>query len=201
MAYRLVPFKSKRKMEMVDEMLLSKNLLDENYSYSKTFQPGFKYRGMNDKNIYFDDNHQRMIQNYRSLFLRLAGYYTNMKQTEKAANILDILKKKIPYSIDNTDYRTLFDISNVYYAVGNVNEYMRLIKDVEKKALQNIDSNPSDVNSYYNPYYILLQVYENTKEYDKAINILNKIKVYYPNDPEINSMISKYEGLKNQITR
>jgi hypothetical protein len=201
MAYRLVPFKSKLKMEMVDEKLLAKNLLDENYSYSKTFQPGFKYRGMNDKTIYFDDNHDRMIQNYRSLFLRLASYYANMRQPEKAANTLDILQQKLPYDISTIDYRVLFDISNVYYSIGNMNEYMKLVKDVEKKALQNVAANPSDVNSYYNPYFILMQVYENTRQYDKAISLLNKLKAYFPDDQEINSMISKYEGMKNQITK
>jgi tetratricopeptide (TPR) repeat protein len=201
MAYRLVPFKSKTRMEMVNEKLMAKNLFEENPSYSKTFQPGFKYRGMNDKSIYFDDNHYRMIQNYRGLFLQLANYYTNMRQFEKAANTLNILKKKLPYDIENIDYRVLFNISNVYYAIGNMNEYMPIIKIVEKKALQNIASNPTDVNSYYNPYYIILQVYDNTREYDKAIDILNKLKSYFPNDPYIGEMIAKYEGMKKLITK
>lgn len=196
MAYRLVPFKNKSKSGFIDEELLSKNLLKENPSFSKTYEPGFKFRGLNDKNIYFDDNHQGMIQNYRMMFLRLAMNYAYNNQKEKASAVIDALKQKIPFNIDNTDFRILFDITNLYSLIGNMDEYKKLAAQIEAKALMMIDSNPSDVTSYYNPYNILLQIYENLGEYDKAINILKKLEHFFPNDPSIKQMIAKYDSLK-----
>ena len=197
MAYRLVPFKNKSKSEFIDEELLSKNLLRENPSFSKTYESGFKFRGLNDSNIYFDDNHQGMIQNYRMIFLRLAMNYAYNNQKEKASAVIDMLKKKIPFNIDNTDYRILFDITNLYSLIGNMDEYKKLALQIEPKALMMIDSNPGDVTSYYNPYNILLQIYETLHEYNKAINILKKLENFFPNDPSIKQMITKYDSLKN----
>jgi tetratricopeptide (TPR) repeat protein len=196
MAYRLVPSKNKNKTEYLDEALLSKNLLMENPSISKTYQQGFLFRGLNDKNIYFDDNHRGMIQNYRMTFLRLAIYYAYNDQKEKASAVIDILKKKIPFDGDNTDYRILFDITNLYSLIGNMDEYKKLALQIEPKAIAEMSSNANNVNSYYSPYNILLQLYENLHEYDKAISILKKLESFYPNDPTIRQMESKYDSLK-----
>jgi len=196
MAYRLVPSKNKNKTEYLDEALLSKNLLMENPSISKTYQQGFLFRGLNDKNIYFDDNQRGMIQNYRMTFLRLSMYYAYNNQKEKASAVLDMLKKKIPFDMDNTDFRILFDITNLYFLIGNMDEYNKLALQIEPKVIKVMESNPNDVNSYYSPYNILLQLYENQREYDKAISILKRLENLYPNDPSIRGMEAKYDSLK-----
>jgi Protein of unknown function (DUF2723) len=43
LAYQLVPFKGSSRMEMIDRDKLWKNLMMENQSFSKTYQPGFKF--------------------------------------------------------------------------------------------------------------------------------------------------------------
>ncbi len=196
LAYRLVPFKNSKRSEFIDDEKLEKNLLQENPSYSKSFQSGFKFRGLNDSNIYFDDNHRGMIQNYRMIFLRLAIKYANNNQKEKASVIMEALKNKIPFSIDNTDYRFLFDISNLYAVLGNNDEYTKLSLPIEERAVKAMEANPNDVNSYYSPYNILLQIYETKHQYDKAIIILKKLERFYPNDPSIKQMELKYDSLK-----
>ncbi len=195
LAYQLVPYKNRGNIEMMDEGRMWKNLMEENPSYSKSFQPGFKFRGMNDKSIYYDDNHERMIQNYRGLYLRLAMHFTGHKENAKAIQVLDFMQKEIPLDYAKADYRILFDISNIYYAAHRMDRYKELASYVEKSALQRISTNPREITSYYNPYTLLLQVYENLEEYGKAIDILNKLKVFYPNDPTIEQLLSKYQSL------
>jgi hypothetical protein len=196
MAYRLVPYKNKSRSDFMDEALMTKNLLQENSSFSKTYQTGFKFRGLNDANIYFDDNHQRMIQNYRMIFLRLAMNYASNNQKEKASAVMDMMKKKVPFDIDNTDFRILFDVTNLYAMIGNMDEYRKLAIQIEPKALKMMAQNPTDVNSYYNPYTILLKIYENLREYDKAIGVLKKLENFYPNDQTIKQMEAKYDSLR-----
>ncbi len=196
LAYQLVPYKNKSNIEMIDEGRMWKNLMEENPSFRKTFQPGFKFRGMNDKSIYYDDNHERMIQNYRQLFIRFAMYFTGHRQSDKAVRVMDYMQNKIPMDYDNADYRVLFDISNIYYAARRMDKYKEFASYVEKKALQRIGSNPREITSFYNPYTLLLQVYENLEEYDKAIDILNKLKVFYQNDPTIEQLLTKYQSLR-----
>jgi hypothetical protein len=196
LAYKLVPTKSNSKMEMVDKEKLERNLLNENPSYSKTFQPGFKYRSLNDKTVYFDDNHQRMIQNYRGLFIRLAIDYSSERNFDKAVQVMDYMGKKMPFRPDEVDYRILRDISSVYFNAHRIDKYKVYAREIEKKALASIKENPTDFNSYYNPYMLLLEVYENLGEYTKAIGILEKLKEYYPNDPSINQMMQKYQAMQ-----
>ena len=46
-------------------------------------------------------------------------------------------------------------------------KYSKLASDVEKQAEKKLEENPSDVQSYYNPYRILIDVYEGQGRNDK----------------------------------
>lgn len=199
MALRLVPEKRKPNIEFINEKILRKQLFEENPSANKNYQPGFKFRGLNNPKIFFDENHERLVQNYRNSFIRLALYYINSSnQTQKAIEVLDEMEKKMPRSILKMDYRLLFDISTLYHAANSVEKYKTLAKEIEQAALKNIEENPSDVSSYYNPYRLLLETYENLKEYDKAIGILQRLQAYYPQDPSIEASIKRFKDLKTQ---
>ena len=96
MAFRLVPEQANANTEFVNEPALRQEVLHENYGFNKNFERGFKFRGLNNPDIFFDDNHQRMLQNYRTAFLRLALYYQNTNQNSKAIAVLDTMSVKIP---------------------------------------------------------------------------------------------------------
>ena len=70
--------------------------------------------------------------------------------------------------------------------------------DIEKNALAEIKENPGDVQSYYNPYRILLETYDNLHEYEKALGIWEDLKTLYPNDPSIDAGINRYKKLLGQ---
>ena len=197
MAFRLVPEKRSRGIEFVNEQVLSKQLL-ENTGYSNDYLPGFKFRGLNNPDIYFDDNHKRMVQNYRNGFIRLSIYYLNQKENDKAATVLDEMNKKLPYQILGIDNGLLFEIANLYLEAGAKEKYRELAIDVEKEALASLETNPGDVESYYNPYRLLLETYENLQEYQKVVGIWEKLKTIYPNDPTVDAGIRKYKNLAAQ---
>jgi tetratricopeptide (TPR) repeat protein len=82
----------------------------------------------------------------------------------------------------------------MYYAAGAVDKFNKVAKEIETSALAAIKENPSELNSYYNPYEILLDVYEKTKQYDKAIDILRSLQNFYPNDPSLKQQIDMYKA-------
>jgi len=194
MAFRLVPEKRTSGIEFVNEQALS-NTLVENPGYSKEYMPGFKFRGLNNPNIFFDNNHRRMVQNYRNAFIRLTIFYLNQNQNEKAITVLDEMNEKLPYRNLGIDTGLLFEIASLYLDAGARDKYEQFAVDIEKEALAAIERNPQDVESYYNPYRLLLETYENLKAYEKAIGIWEKLKVLYPNDPTIQAGIKKYQDL------
>lgn len=197
MAFRLVPEKKRPRIEFVNEQVLRKQLFDENNSYSKNYFPGFKFRGLNDSTIFFDENHTRLVQNYRNAYIRLAIYYMNTNQPDqKVVDVLNLMEKKLPRKILPIDYRILYDIGNLYFAVNEVKTYKKIAADVEKSALQAIIDNPRGISNYYNPYRILLDIYNNLKEYDKGIDLLQKLSNMYPDDGQVKNEIERLKAAK-----
>ncbi|MCH9030277.1 MAG: DUF2723 domain-containing protein, partial [Bacteroidetes bacterium] len=96
------------------------------------------------------------------------------------------------------DNGLLFEIANLYLEAGDNEKYKSLALDIEKTALASIERNPEDVKSYYNPYRLVLETYENLREYEKAVKIWEKLGLIFPDDPSIKSGIEKYKQLAAQ---
>ena len=197
MALLVVPKKAPNtNTDFINEPIMRKDFLDEPEGFSKTYQPGFKFRGLNNKNIFFDENHLRLTQNYRNGFMRLAIYYLyNEKNDQKAVDVLNSMEKKIPREIIPMDYRIEHDVANIYYTAGAMKEYEVYAKEVIKAAEEQIRINPRNFNRGYNPYQILLTHFENLKMYKEAIALLNQLELLVPGDSGIISLKNKYEQL------
>ena len=194
MAFRFVPEKRKPGIEFINVDLLSK-MLKENNGYSKDYAPGFKFRGVSDPKIFFDENHSRLIQNYRNSFIRLSLYYINTNQNNLAIQTLDLMQKKIPREIRPMPFGLLYEISNLYYNAGAMDKYKEYSVEVEKLALEQINENPNFTQSYYDPYRVLMMLYDNLNEYDKALELWRRLEVMFPNDPTVKTNIEKYQKL------
>jgi hypothetical protein len=197
MSFQLVPEKRTANKEFVNEKVLLQHLAGAK-EFSKDYQPGFSFRGLDDPNIFFDNNHKRMTQNYRNAFMRLAVHQRNSGRNEDVVKTLDDMNKKLPYQVLGIDNGLLFEIANLYILSGARERYKQLAVDVERNALVALERNPSDVSSYYNPYRILIETYENLAAYDKLLEIWGRLETLYPNDPSVKSNIQKYQQLSSQ---
>lgn len=195
LAYRLVPVKKRPDVEYVDEPVVRKQLVERNEGFSKECLPGFKFRGLNDSTIFFDENEQRMAQNYRNSFTLLAYYYLNTNQKERCAEMLDLMEKTIPRSVVQMDYRAAFNLGNLYYYAGAMKQFNDIVSFVEPEALQDIEANPTNVTSPYNPYRILLQLYSLQKSYAKSVVVLTRLQALYPGDTGLANQIAEYRRL------
>jgi tetratricopeptide (TPR) repeat protein len=195
LAYKLVPDRKKPNQEFLNEPVMRKELLDPDPGYKKEYNPQFKFRGINDPSVHFDDNQERLLQNYRMAFARLAVYYQQQNQDAKSIEILDKMDQLMPSSIRKMDYRVLYDVSKMYYSAGAFDKYAKFAKEIEKDALAAIkdgSSGSGELNTY--PYQILLDIYDRTKQYDKAIEILRQLQVYYPTDPGLKQQVEMYKA-------
>lgn len=191
MTLRLVPEKRNSVSEFVNQEALDKELLHENYGFSKDFKRGFKFRGLNDPTIFYDANHQRMLQNYRNGFLRLSLYYQEKGMNDKAIAVLDTMAIKMPRNVINLDYRILNEVGNIYSRAGAVDKYKSIATEVESEAKQALVDNPSDLS----PYRVLMDVYGNQNDYRKLLNLWRKIEELYPQDPTVKENVQKYQHL------
>lgn len=200
LAFRLVPVKRNDEYYYINEEIMRKQLLEEPEGYSKDYQPGFKFRGLNDPRIFMDENHRRLFTNYRNSFMRLALYYlyeTNEK--EKVIETLDAMEAKLPMDIVPIEYYILSNIAEIYLSAGDRAKYLELAEIVERQALAEIEENPYNYRSQPNPYFVLLNLYENLKEYDKLIEMLTRLRTL-SGDQSISTMIERYQKLADRDT-
>ena len=194
-ASQLVPQKRKG-YEYVDTKITDADLLHENPSYSKTYQTGFKFRGLNNKNIFFDDTETRLIQNYRNVYVRLAYYYKNeLNNNEMCIKTLDAMQKVIPRQVVPIDYRFLYDVANLYYSAGDTARYREIAAYVIPMAEKDMPASLNNLQSPYNSFSILERMYVNLKEYNKAIEVLEKLQNMMPNAGGVQEEINRLKTM------
>ena len=180
LAARLVPFQGANNTGIIVDTIIGANLYRSPAGFSKTFQRGYKYRGLNDSTVYFDENVTRLIPNYRNAFLRLAIYYLNTAHDSvRACEALDSMEAKIPHRVLPMENRLLFNVANFYRYGGDMDAYAKYSDEVTAKLLGLIQKNPNEPFTESNPYLVLFSVYESHGEYDKAIGVLNEISSRY----------------------
>ncbi|RKY90308.1 MAG: DUF2723 domain-containing protein, partial [Ignavibacteriae bacterium] len=119
----------------------------------------------------------------------------NIEKNDLVAEVLDEMDEKLPHNILGIDNGLLFEIGNLYKLSGANERYIEIAKVIEENALSALEKNPGDVNSYYNPYRILLDTYENLKDYNKLVGVWQRLETLYPNDPSVKASIQKYQQL------
>lgn len=197
MAWRVVPKKNPNpNVDYINEPIMRQQLLSEPEGYSVNYQPGFKFRGLHDKTIFFDENHERLTQNYRNAYMRLAIYYLyEEKNKNKVIEALDMMEKKIPRAVIPMDYRVEHDIAKIYYTTGAYNTYKIYANEVIKEAKHQLELNPRNYTSWYNPYDILITHYKNLGMYRDALSLARQLKTLIPEDPSIDQLVSEFQNL------
>jgi hypothetical protein len=128
--------------------------------------------------------------------LRLAYYYAFEKHDKaKTIALLDTMEAKLPRRLIPIEYPLLNDVASLYKDAGDYEKYIMLTREVEEEALEDIKNNPRNFNSRYNPYMILLGIYEELSEYDKAIDLLSSLQKFMPDDRSIQQRIDMYRRM------
>lgn len=199
MSKRLVPFKEETKQFRVNEELTYKNLMITPAEHSKTPQPGMFFRGYNNPDIFFDQVHGNIVQNYRSQYLTFSYAMYHENKFDKVAEILNKMEQNIPISVVPMDYRIQYDVAMMYNRIGDKAKFNELSVYVEQSAIAEMQRNPNDISTYWNPYKLLIDVYEAKEEYGKAIDILTRLDRVSPGSPEVKMKIQMLqEKLQNK---
>ena len=201
-ASRLVPVKkipNPNIVYFIDKNSMQKNLLNEPQGFSTTYQPGFKFRGLNDSTIFFDANEQNMVQNYRWSFLMLATYelYQDNDKT-KCIQTLDQMGKVIPLSIIHMEWREEYSTLLLYYSAGDSVRFRSEALNCEEIMKQRISEPPTDQAELNLLYQYLINVYDLNHQYSEAANFLRDLLPSFPGDQNLLREIDRYNNLANQ---
>jgi hypothetical protein len=197
--WKLEPMKASESNYGVDPVKMEANLMNEPSDFSKTLQYGYKFRELANPKVFFDENTIRIISNYRGAFRGLAAYYINVeKNPQKSMKVLDRMESLMPHTKIPYGWQSAWQMASFYHSLGRMDRVKEMATEIEPACLSLIEKGEVEMNSYYNPYRALLDLYEMTKEQDKSLNILRKLAVLYPKDPSINQRIQVLEQVSKQ---
>ena len=129
-------------------------------SIAKTYQPGYIYRNLANKDVYVDPQLGRLIQNYRTAFTRLAISHYIDKNFGKAEKILLDMEEKMPSNVISIPSKELqYQIAQLYAAIGNKSKLEYHLNEL-------IDRDDLDIDDYllYGKTFVQsLQDYEEAK--------------------------------------
>jgi hypothetical protein len=196
MAKRIVPYKSETPTQFrFDAEKMWKNFMETPSGFSKTPQYGYFFDNFKNPNIFFNQVENNAVQSYRTQYLTFAYEFVNRGDKAKVNEILDRMEANFPKEIIPYDYRILYDVAMQYYKADNIAKFNELSPIVEQEALNALAKNPNDFQSFWNPYKLLLDIYEIRNDYEKALDILYKLEKVSPNNPDVKN---KIESMKQK---
>ncbi len=202
LALELTPIGSRNQGEdySLNMPIMKECFLDATPQYTTKPQYGFLFRNLNNPNVFYDDNVRKLMLNYRYGFMRIAASYEMHGDNSAGIACLDTMESRIPIEVIPMEYRTLSDVARLYYSAGAMTQFRKYADTVERDALAAIQENPHDVQSYYNPYRILLDLYEMERDYQKSIDLLQKLQAMFPEERSISQRIAELQTMMSAKT-
>jgi hypothetical protein len=199
LSWKFEPIKTSQVNYGIDPVALEANLMNEPADFSKTPRYGYKFRELANPKVFFDENTIRIIANYRSAFRGLAAYYMNVERDkQKSMKVLDRMESLMPSSKIANGWQNAWQMATFYINLGRMDRVKEMGLEIEPACLSLIEKGEVDLNSYYNPYRALLDLYDMTNEQEKTLMILRKLEVLYPNDKNLKERIKMVESLTKQ---
>lgn len=197
LALRLTPIEGTANIYIHYEALTDQ-LFHEPQTYSQQPQRGLIFRSVRNPHIYHDDNSARLMVNYRNAFLRLSLFQLQVaKDNAATVRTIDKMFETIPTTVLPLDYRMQYDIASLYLEAGSEKRYRELAFSIENRLWKEVARNPIEVSSVYSPYRYLLEMYQQAKQYRKAVAVLDTILKYHPNAQDVLAKREELNKLSN----
>ncbi len=209
LALKVMPYKLGR--DNINPEVLKTNLYDK-----------YQYRNLGNPKVFFNDNIQNLLQNYRSVFLQLALYYYFQDQKQDMVKVLDKMNEYIPEkTIPITNREVFLQIGQLYAQAGRTDQLrervMQLMKNPNMRLNRKIqvasllwsqlkdyatadsvfsllyESNPDNGQVVGN----LIQIYQSQKRWQQAVDVLQRWLDSHPGDKDAQQLLDQYQQKMN----
>ncbi|MEG2163188.1 MAG: DUF2723 domain-containing protein [Bacteroidales bacterium] len=147
LAYRILPVKGNGKEE--------ESLIDTDKMYDNMMNK-FSFGGIDNPNVYLDENIRRMSYTMRMLFVDLADALINEGDNKRAVKVLDYMMEKIPTTALRHDYLSI-QPAMAYYSLGEKTKGKKLMNEIADNSMEYmqwfITLNDNQINSVYQDYH------------------------------------------------
>ncbi len=183
-------------VQNLETELLRTNLLEK-----------FQFRNLNNEKVYYNPNILKLLQNYRSTFMELTRQYVDRGMQEEAHYVLNEMEKRMPEKIiPYADERHAVVVAKLYQDAGgeaDVEDRVRYtipgkVLDLQERLalgswyaqfFQDWDRSEEIFTEVMQEYpgevqavSGLFQMYRFSRQYDKAITLLENWMMQHPRD-------------------
>jgi hypothetical protein len=125
-AYRVVPVKHDQPFGRVVPGLTAERLR------------GFRFRNLDDPNVYYDENARRMVDGYRLNFSQAAERLAMMGRMDTGRQLFDDFVDAVPFSTIPADMQTYLLTARAYDALGAYDRVAEIMKQAEPVVMHQI---------------------------------------------------------------
>ncbi len=137
----------------------------------------FRFRGLDDPNVYFDDNIRNMLDNYRNVFSHAATVSARKGRTDVAKQLLDTIMEKVPLETIPADERSYLLMSRGYQEIGDIDRAAEIMRKSEPVVLELLENAVTQNEiKYAVPFaQYLRSIYIETQDWESASAFTNKL--------------------------
>ena len=99
----------------------------------------FRFTGLNDPDVYFDENIRRMVDNYRNIFSHTAESLARAGRNEEGLELLDWFMEQVPFETIPGDETSFAFMAQAYAVLGETNKAATLWKQAEPLVLHRLE--------------------------------------------------------------
>ncbi len=186
MAYRICPVRQGGRAGEAVEMNITEQCLmnvDNSDFYSKEPRYGFKFRNLNNPNVYYDEVHRRLMYSYRQLYFLLADNYLLNGEKDKAIKALDMMNEMISITQFPMPFELEHRLAKIYHDAGE-KEKTKLYAEIAIKSCLELIENEHLKPEYtyyevlgrmYGPFRFASELYEMLDDLDGAALVLERL--------------------------
>ncbi len=100
----------------------------------------FRFRGLDDPDVYFDDNIRSMVDNYRSIFSHAALALVDQQRYDEARDLIDYIMEKVPFETIPGDAQTFTSLARTYIAAQANERALPILRRGEDVTLQRLEA-------------------------------------------------------------
>ncbi len=153
-------------------------------------------RGLNDPDVFFDEDNSNLVRFYRYAYLTLAQRYIRIEnKVEDGLQVLTEMEKQIPRNKIPFDYWQKIYYSDLFYSAGDMNSFNELASEIEEVCMEKISKDPFDYEGMRNPYQTLFVIFNKQKDYVKALRLAERFLYVAPNNQQVKQMVNDYQAL------
>ena len=94
----------------------------------------FRFRGLNEPDVYYDNVTRRLVDAYRLWFSEAALQLSQQGRADLARPLVDTLSQKVPFDVIPSDVQMRMRMAEAHAATGDTSQALALLRETEKRA-------------------------------------------------------------------